>query len=228
MRKLMRMTIDKLIPASWRDSLQAELSKPYFSKLDNFVEEEYASKEIFPPREQIFRALELTPLSKVRVVIIGQDPYHDVGQAHGLCFSVSEGVSHPPSLRNLFKEITAQYGTPPPKSGSLERWAEQGVLLLNAVLTVRAHEPASHAKRGWESFTDAVVRSVASHHDGVVYMLWGNYAKRKGEGLDEQRNCILRAAHPSPLSVRHRANDAEQFISANNYLTSRGEEPIVW
>lgn len=220
--------IEQLIPQSWRDSLKEEFSKEYFSQLDHFIEQEYASHEIFPPQQDILRALELTPLDQVRVVIIGQDPYHDVGQANGLCFSVAEGVKHPPSLRNIFKEISAQYESPTPVSGSLERWAEQGVLLLNAVLTVRAHEAASHAGRGWELFTDAVVSAVAKDHDCVVYMLWGNYAKRKGERLDEQRNCLLRAAHPSPLSARYRANDPAQFIAANEYLLSKGKEPIVW
>ncbi len=220
--------IEQLIPSSWREHLSDEISKPYFAQLSEFIEQEYASREIFPPREQIFSALELTPIEQVRVVIIGQDPYHDVGQANGLCFSVKEGIPHPPSLRNIFKEITAQYNIPTPKSGSLERWAQQGVLMINAVLTVRAHEAASHAGRGWEQLTDAIVEAVAKHHDGVVYMLWGNYAKRKGERLDDERNCLLRAAHPSPLSARHRAKDPAQFIAANDYLVAKGDNPIIW
>ncbi|MFR9541939.1 MAG: uracil-DNA glycosylase [Rikenellaceae bacterium] len=220
--------IEQLLPSAWRELLAAEFERPYFKELDKFLEAEYAEGQIFPPREQIFRALEWTPIDRVRVVIIGQDPYHDDGQANGLCFSVADGVPHPPSLRNIFKEITAQYGTPTPTSGNLERWAHQGVLLINAVLTVRAHQAASHANRGWEEFTDAIVNAVSTHHDGVIYMLWGNYAKKKGAKLNEERNCLLRAAHPSPLSVRHRAKDPAQFIAANNYLTAKGEEPIVW
>ncbi len=220
--------IEQLIPPTWCEALADEISKPYFEELDHFVEREYASEQIFPPREQIFRALEWCPIESVKVVIIGQDPYHDDGQANGLCFSVADGVPHPPSLRNIFKEIKAQYDIDPPVSGNLERWARQGVLLINAVLTVRAHEAASHAGRGWESLTDAIVRAVASHHSGVVYMLWGNYAKKKGASIDDEANCVLRAAHPSPLSVRHRVSDPPQFTSANEYLIGRGEEPIVW
>ncbi len=220
--------IEQLLPPMWHDALSGEFSKPYFKELDSFLEQEYAARQIFPPREQIFRALEWTPLDQVRVVIIGQDPYHDDGQANGLCFSVADGVPHPPSLRNIFKEISAQYGTPTPESGNLERWARQGVLLINAVLTVRAHEAASHAGRGWERLTDAIVAAVAARREGVVYMLWGNYAKKKGASIDEVSNCVLKAAHPSPLSVRHRAKDPAQFIAANDYFISRGESQIVW
>ncbi len=220
--------IAELLPPSWRTLLAAEFDKPYFKELDKFVEAEYASQQIFPPQDQIFRALEWTPIDQVRVVIIGQDPYHDDGQANGLCFSVADGIAHPPSLRNIFKEITAQYGKPTPKSGNLERWARQGVLLINAVLTVRAHQAASHAGRGWEQFTDAIVEAVANHHNGVVYMLWGNYAKKKGANLNDADNCLLRAAHPSPLSFRHRVNDPAQFIDANDYFRERGESEIDW
>ncbi|MFI3258930.1 MAG: uracil-DNA glycosylase [Rikenellaceae bacterium] len=217
-----------LIPQPWRELLSDEFSKPYFIALDEFIANEYATNQIFPPREQIFRALEWCSIGSVKVVIIGQDPYHDDGQANGLCFSVADGIAHPPSLRNIFKEISAQYGTPIPKSGNLERWARQGVLMINAVLTVRAHNAASHAGRGWEQLTDAIVGAVNRHHSGVAYMLWGNYAKRKGASLNEEQNCILRAAHPSPLSVRHRAKDPAQFIAANDFFISRGEEPIIW
>ncbi|MFI3305450.1 MAG: uracil-DNA glycosylase [Rikenellaceae bacterium] len=220
--------IEQLIPPTWRELLADEFDKPYFEELDKFVAAEYSQHQIFPPREQIFRALEWTPVDQVRVVIIGQDPYHDDGQANGLCFSVADGVPHPPSLRNIFKEVTAQYGVPTPQSGNLERWARQGVLLINAVLTVRAHEAASHAGRGWEQLTDAIVDAVASHHSGVVYMLWGNYAKKKGAKIDDAANSVLRAAHPSPLSVRHRAKDPEQFVVANDYLRARGKAEIVW
>ncbi len=220
--------IEKLIPPAWREILASEFEKPYFRELDSFVESEYATSQIFPPQEQIFRALEWCSPDEVRVVIIGQDPYHDDGQANGLCFSVADGVPHPPSLRNIFKEIAAQYGKPAPESGNLERWARQGVLLLNAVLTVRAHDAASHAGRGWELLTDAIVAAVAARSEGVVYMLWGNYAKKKGANIDDRRNCVLRAAHPSPLSVRHRANDPAQFIAANDYFESINAKVIEW
>ncbi len=220
--------LKELIPTDWRALLSEEFDKPYFKELDNFVEQEYATQQIFPPRERIFSALEWTPIDRVRVVIIGQDPYHDVGQANGLCFSVADGVPHPPSLRNIFKEVSQQMGEPIPTSGNLERWAVQGVLMINAVLTVRAHEAASHANRGWEHFTDAIVEAVARHHQGVVYMLWGNYAKKKGAKLDEANNCILRAAHPSPLSVRHRVKDVPQFTTANEYLRTCNKPMIEW
>ncbi len=175
------------------------------------------------------RAFELCSVADVRVVILGQDPYHDVGQANGLCFSVADGVAFPPSLRNIFKEIGQQYGCGLPDSGNLERWARQGVLLLNSVLTVRAHEPASHSGRGWELFTDAVIAKLSERREGVVYMLWGNYAKQKGSLVSAaERNCVLCAAHPSPLSFRHRVNDAPQFLAANDYLVSIGSAPIEW
>ncbi|MFI3288578.1 MAG: uracil-DNA glycosylase [Rikenellaceae bacterium] len=220
--------LKELLPQDWREILVEELEKPYFKELDKFVESEYSEQQIFPPKEQIFRALEWCAPQDVRVVIIGQDPYHDDGQANGLCFSVADGVPHPPSLRNIFKEVSAQMVCEIPKSGNLERWARQGVLMINAVLTVRAHQAASHANRGWEQFTDAVVAAVAANHTGVVYMLWGNYAKKKGAHLDENSNCLLRAAHPSPLSVRHRVHDAPQFSAANGYFQSRGEAIIEW
>ncbi|MFR9620237.1 MAG: uracil-DNA glycosylase [Rikenellaceae bacterium] len=217
-----------LLPTDWRDALRGEFDKPYFAQLQQFIDEEYEQHQIFPPQHLIFRALELSPIERIKVVILGQDPYHDVDQAHGLCFSVNDGVRVPPSLRNMFKEIEAQMGTPPPTSGNLERWAEQGVLLLNAVLTVRAHTPESHAKRGWEQFTDAIIEAVTKDHSGVVYMLWGNYARKKGARIDPTENCILMAAHPSPLSFRHRAKDPEQFTAANEYLTQSGCEAIEW
>ncbi len=220
--------LQELLPKDWSELLAAEFEKSYFTELDRFVEQEYSTQEIFPPREQIFRALEWCSVERVRVVIIGQDPYHGEGQANGLCFSVADGVPHPPSLRNIFKEVSAQMGTEIPKSGNLERWARQGVLMINAVLTVRAHEAASHANKGWEKFTDAVVAAVANRRKGVVYMLWGNYAKKKGVSINESENCILRAAHPSPLSVRHRVKDAPQFTSANDYFAGCGESIIEW
>lgn len=222
------MNLIELIPSDWRKALEAEFSKPYFIELQRFVAEEYAAYQVFPPQQNIFRALELTPIEAVQVVILGQDPYHDVGQAHGLCFSVEDGVRVPPSLRNMFKEIEAQMGVTPPASGNLERWAHQGVLLLNAVLTVRAHTPESHAKKGWELFTDAIIDVVVERRRGVVYMLWGNYAKQKGRRITSDGNCILSAAHPSPLSFRHRAKDLEQFSAANEYLYEVGAKTIEW
>ncbi len=220
--------LQELLPKDWSELLAAEFEKPYFTELDHFVEQEYSTQEIFPPREQIFRALEWCSVERVRVVIIGQDPYHGEGQANGLCFSVADGVPHPPSLRNIFKEVSQQMNCEIPKSGNLERWARQGVLMLNAVLTVRAHEAASHANKGWEKFTDAIVEAVAREREGVVYMLWGNYAKKKGAKLDGERNYLLNAAHPSPLSVRHRVKDIPQFTAANDYFRERNEAAIEW
>ena len=185
-----------------------------------------AGAAIFPP--QPLRALELTPPEDVRVVILGQDPYHGRGQAEGLAFSVAPGVRLPPSLQNIFKEVSDDTGTPIPLTGNLDRWAEQGVLLLNAVLTVRAHEAASHAGHGWETFTDAVVRAIAQRKQGIVYMLWGSYAQKKGAIADPQRNCILKAVHPSPLSVYRGFFGCRHFSRANEYLRSVGQEPIVW
>ena len=216
------------IAEDWKQILNEEFSKPYFEELVKFVKEEYASREIFPKGSNIFRAFDKCPLDKLKVVIIGQDPYHGPGQANGLCFSVGEGVPFPPSLQNIFKEVQSDIGTPIPESGELDRWAEQGVLMLNAVLTVRAHEAASHAGRGWEHFTDAVVRAIAERKEGVVYMLWGSYAQKKGAIADPRRNLILRAVHPSPLSAYRGFFGCKHFSQANNYLRSIGKEPIIW
>jgi uracil-DNA glycosylase len=219
---------DVRIANDWKEILNAEFSKPYFEELVKFVKEEYASREIFPKGSNIFRAFDKCPLDKLKVVIIGQDPYHGPGQANGLCFSVGEGVPFPPSLQNIFKEVQSDIGTPIPESGELDRWAEQGVLMLNAVLTVRAHEAASHAGRGWEHFTDAVVRAIAERKEGVVYMLWGSYAQKKGAIADPRRNLILRAVHPSPLSAYRGFFGCKHFSQANDYLRSIGKEPIIW
>lgn len=216
------------IAQDWKEILQEEFSKPYFDELVGFVKSEYAAGEIYPAGRNIFRAFDKCPFDKLKVVIIGQDPYHGPGQANGLCFSVSEGVPHPPSLQNIFKEVYSDVGSPIPVSGELERWAEQGVLLLNAVLTVRAHQAASHAGRGWERFTDAVVRAIAERKEGVVYMLWGSYAQKKGAIADPQRNLVLRAVHPSPLSAYRGFFGCKHFSAANAYLQSIGEEPISW
>ena len=216
------------IAGDWQQVLQPEFDKPYFEQLVEFVREEYASQQVFPQGSNIFRAFDKCPLEKLKVVIIGQDPYHGEGQANGLCFSVNDGVPFPPSLQNIFKEVSSDMGVPIPQSGNLDRWAEQGVLLLNAVLTVRAHEAASHAGRGWEKFTDAVVRAIAEKKQGVVYMLWGSYAQKKGAIADPTKNLILKAVHPSPLSVYRGFFGSRHFSQANAYLQSIGKEPIVW
>ena len=216
------------IAQDWGELLAPEFEKPYFARLVSFVREEYAQQRIFPRGGDIFRAFDKCPFSSLKVVIIGQDPYHGPGQANGLCFSVNDGVPFPPSLRNIFAEVQSDTGTPIPASGNLDRWAEQGVLLLNSVLTVRAHQAASHAGQGWEQFTDAVVRTIAERRDGIVYMLWGSYAQRKGAIADPSRNCILKAVHPSPLSVYRGFFGCRHFSRANEYLAGIGKEPIVW
>ncbi|MBE6202425.1 MAG: uracil-DNA glycosylase [Rikenellaceae bacterium] len=219
---------DVRIAQSWHEILDDEFHKPYFDELVGFVKSEYATTEVYPKGSNIFRAFDKCPFDKLKVVIIGQDPYHGPGQANGLCFSVGEGVPFPPSLQNIFKEVHADTGAEIPSTGELERWAEQGVLLLNAVLTVRAHQAASHAGRGWEQFTDAVVRAIAERKEGIVYMLWGSYAQKKGAIADPRRNLILRAVHPSPLSAYRGFFGCRHFSQANDYLKSIGKEPIVW
>ena len=221
-------TMEVKIASDWKALLAEEFSKPYFEELTRFVKEEYATRRIYPRGSNIFRAFDKCPLDKLKVVIIGQDPYHGPGQAHGLCFSVDEGVPHPPSLQNIFKEVAADIGTPIPTSGNLDRWAEQGVLLLNAVLTVREHEAASHAGKGWEQFTDAVVRKIAERKRGVVYLLWGSYAQKKGAIANPAENCILKAVHPSPLSAYRGFLGCKHFSKANEYLISTGQTPINW
>lgn len=216
------------IAQDWKEVLQEEFSKPYFEELVGFVKGEYASGTVYPAGGNIFRAFDKCPFDKIKVVIIGQDPYHGPGQANGLCFSVARGVQFPPSLQNIFKEVQSDIGTPVPESGELDRWAEQGVLLLNAVLTVRAHQAASHAGRGWERFTDAVVRAIAERKDKVVYMLWGSYAQKKGSIADPNNNLILKAVHPSPLSAYRGFFGCKHFSAANRYLESVGKTPIVW
>lgn len=220
--------MDVRIAQDWKEILSEEFSKPYFTELVEFVRAEYAAGEVFPKGRDIFRAFDKCPFDKLKVVIIGQDPYHGVGQANGLCFSVGEGVPFPPSLQNIFKEVNTDTGAPIPTSGNLDRWAEQGVLLLNAVLTVRAHQAASHAGRGWEQFTDAVVRAIATRKQGVVYMLWGSYAQRKGAIADPNNNLILKSVHPSPLSSYRGFFGCRHFSKANDYLASVGREQIVW
>ena len=220
--------MDVRIAEDWKALLQEEFDKPYFAELVEFVKEEYATQQIFPPARDIFRAFDKCPLDKLKVVIIGQDPYHGDGQANGLCFSVNDGVDFPPSLRNIFKEVSDDIGKPIPQSGNLDCWAEQGVLMLNAVLTVRAHEAASHAGRGWERFTDAVVRLIVEKKEGVVYMLWGSYAQKKGAIVDTTKNLVLKAVHPSPLSVYRGFFGSRHFSKANDYLINTGKEIIKW
>ena len=222
------ITMNVRIAEDWKELLQEEFDKPYFAELVDFVKAEYASRQIFPAARNIFRAFDKCPLDKLKVVIIGQDPYHGDGQANGLCFSVDDGVDFPPSLRNIFKEVADDIGKPVPLSGNLDRWAEQGVLMLNAVLTVRAHEAASHAGRGWERFTDAVVRIIAEQKQGVVYMLWGSYAQKKGAMVDASKNLVLKAVHPSPLSVYRGFFGSRHFSKANDYLEKSGRGPIEW
>ena len=220
--------MDVKIDASWKKVLQDEFEKPYFAQLTNFVRDEYKTKKIFPPGNMIFSAFDHCPFDKVKVVIIGQDPYHNDGQAHGLCFSVNTGVDFPPSLINIFKEIERDLGKPTPTSGNLERWAEQGVLLLNATLTVQAHSAGSHQGHGWETFTDAVIRKVAEEKEHVVFMLWGNYAQQKGAVVDGQKHLVLKSVHPSPLSAYRGFIVCGHFSAANNYLIEKGLSPIHW
>ena len=205
-----------------------EFEKPYFVKLTNFVRQEYRTTTCYPPGKLIFNAFNLCPYDKAKVVIIGQDPYHGPGQAHGLCFSVNDGVPFPPSLQNIFKEIQTDLGTPVPQSGNLTRWAEQGVLLLNATLTVRAHQAGSHQRQGWEEFTDAAIKVLAEGREHLVFILWGSYAQKKGEFIDRNRHLVLASAHPSPLSAYHGFFGNRHFSLANAYLEQHGETPINW
>ena len=215
------------ISNDWLQPLNAEFQKPYYRKLFEKVKEEYNTKQVFPPADEIFTAFHLTPLKDVKVVILGQDPYHNDGQANGLCFSVSENVKAPPSLKNIFKEIESDLGVRMSGYPNLEKWARQGVMLLNAVLTVRSGEAASHSKIGWEEFTDAVIRYISDNCEGVVFMLWGNFARSKRDLIDRSRHYVLEAAHPSPLA-RGAFFGSRHFSQANNILVSRGQKPIDW
>lgn len=216
------------IEKSWQEVLQVEFDKPYFESLVSFVKQEYASNTIFPPAGQIFNAFNTCPFNNVKVVILGQDPYHGPGQAHGLCFSVNDGVQFPPSLQNIFKEITSDLGIPAPKTGNLTRWAEQGVLLLNATLTVRASQAGSHQGKGWEEFTDAVIKTISEKAENVVFILWGSYAIKKKALIDASKHCILTAPHPSPLSSYRGFFGCKHFSQTNTYLASKGKTPIEW
>ena len=216
------------IDESWRERLQSEFDAPYFALLTDFVRHEYATTRVYPPGSQMFAAFDACPFDKVKVVILGQDPYHEPGQAHGLCFSVNDGVPFPPSLQNIFKEIHDYIGTPVPMSGDLTRWANQGVLLLNATLTVRAHQAGSHQNKGWEQFTDAVIHRLAQERENIVFILWGSYAQRKGEFIDRSRHLVLQSPHPSPLSAHRGFFGNRHFSRTNEYLTAHGIEPILW
>lgn len=221
--------MDVQIEQSWKQHLAPEFEKPYFVKLTKFVRQEYRTTTCYPPGKLIFNAFNLCPYDKAKVVIIGQDPYHGPGQAHGLCFSVNDGVPFPPSLQNIFKEIQTDLGTPVPQSGNLTRWAEQGVLLLNATLTVRAHQAGSHQRQGWEEFTDAAIKALAEGRDEhLVFILWGSYAQKKGAFIDRSRHLVLASAHPSPLSAFHGFFGNKHFSLANAYLEQHGETPINW
>ena len=216
------------IEPTWKEQLKAEFDKPYFSKLTDFVRQEYSNAVVYPPGRLIFNAFDLCPFDKVKVVILGQDPYHEPGQAHGLCFSVRDGVTFPPSLRNIFKEISDDMGRPVPVSGDLTRWARQGVLLLNATLTVRAGKAGSHQGKGWEEFTDAVIRELNNQRNALVFILWGGYARKKGTIIDRSRHLVLSSAHPSPLSAYNGFFGNHHFSKTNEWLINHGETPIDW
>lgn len=216
------------IEQSWKERLASEWDKEYFIRLTDFVREQYRTRQVFPPASRIFAAFDSCPFDKVKVVILGQDPYHDVGQANGLCFSVAPGIALPPSLVNIFKEIHDDTGSEIPDNGDLSRWAEQGVLLLNATLTVEAHRAASHQGKGWEEFTDEVIMRLAQDRDGIVFMLWGAYAIKKGAFIDRTRHLVLTSPHPSPLSAYRGFFGNKHFSKANAYLTSQGKTPIKW
>lgn len=221
--------MDVKIEQSWKDVLSGEFEKDYFKKLTDFVRSEYLSgKTIYPEPKNIFNAFNLCPLSDVKVVIIGQDPYHEPGQAHGLCFSVQQGVAFPPSLQNIYKEIESDLGHKSITKGDLSSWARQGVLLLNSTLTVLAHDATSHSGKGWEIFTDSVIRAVNENRRNVVYMLWGSFAQKKADFVDVQNNLVLKSAHPSPLSAYRGFFGNHHFSRANEYLIQNGKTPIDW
>lgn len=217
------------IEESWLPKLQAEFDKPYFKELITFVKSEYTQHRCFPPGKQIFAAFDHCKFADVKVVILGQDPYHGPGQANGLCFSVNDGIPKPPSLQNIFREIQQDLGIAIPESGNLERWADQGVFLLNATLTVRAHQAGSHQNKGWETFTDRVIETISNEKEGVVFLLWGGFAKQKQKLIDSKKHLILTSGHPSPLSAnRGMWFGNKHFSKTNAYLTTQGIEEILW
>lgn len=217
------------IDPSWKKHLAPEFEKPYFKELTDFVKKEYANEPIYPSPQFIFRAFDLCPFDKVKVVILGQDPYHGKGQANGLCFAVGEDVALPPSLKNIFKEIESDLGKPlERRSGDLTRWAEQGVLLLNATLTVRAHQAGSHQGKGWEAFTDAAIKALSDEREHLVFILWGNYARAKGAHIDRTKHLVIESPHPSPFSAASGFFGSKPFSKTNDYLTAHSETPIDW
>ena len=220
--------MDVKIEESWKSQLKSDFDKPYFKALTKFVKEEYKTKTIFPPAKLIFNAFNTTPFHDVKVVIVGQDPYHQPQQANGLCFSVNDGIKTPPSLVNIYKEINNDLGKPIPSSGNLERWAKQGVLLLNATLTVNAGMAGSHQGKGWEEFTDSVISCLSEHRTNLVFMLWGTYAQKKGATIDTSKHLILKSPHPSPLSAHRGFFGNKHFSKANEYLINNGKNPVEW
>ena len=220
--------IDPRIHDSWKERLIEEFRQPYFADLKNFLVEEKKSYVVYPPGDKIFAAFDRTPFENVKVVILGQDPYHGNGQAHGLCFSVPQGIPSPPSLVNIFRELQGDLGLPMPSHGNLEAWADQGVLLLNATLTVRANQAGSHQNKGWENFTDAVIRKLSREKEGLVFILWGRYAQAKEYLIDTGRHHILKAAHPSPFSAHSGFFGCRHFSRTNEILQSQGMEPVDW
>jgi len=217
----------KQLSGDWRDVLADELTLPYISQLEKFIASERSNHVVFPPEQDVFSAFSACAFDAVRVVILGQDPYHGPNQAHGLSFSVNDGIKHPPSLRNIFKEIEQDLERPAPESGNLTRWSQQGVLLLNSVLTVRAHQAASHQKQGWETFTDAVIRELSERRESLVFLLWGNYAKKKGRIINRDKHLVLESGHPSPLSVRY-FRGCGHFSRVNEFLREKGLAEINW
>ena len=220
--------MDVKIETSWKSLLTDEFAKPYFENLTEFVHEEYRTQKIYPPAKLIFNAFDQCPFDQLKVVILGQDPYHGPEQAHGLCFSVNDGIVFPPSLRNIFKELQNDVGKPIPSTGNLTSWAQQGVLLLNATLTVRAHQAGSHQKKGWEEFTDAVIHKINEEKERVVFILWGSYAIRKGEFIDQGKHLVLTSVHPSPLSASRGYFGNHHFSKTNEFLKEHDLEPINW
>jgi len=219
---------EPLIEQEWLNVLRPEFAKPYFNELKSFLLEEKKLYRVYPPGNRIFAAFDYAPFSKVKVVILGQDPYHGDGQAHGLCFSVPDGIPFPPSLVNIYKELTTDLGIPMPKSGNLEKWAKQGVLLLNATFTVRANQAGSHQRHGWENFTDEVIRQLSARHSGLVFILWGSYAQAKEALIDTTKHFVLKAVHPSPLSVYRGFFGCRHFSKTNELLVKAGKEPVDW
>jgi uracil-DNA glycosylase len=221
--------MDVIIDPSWKQLLAKEFDAPYFNELSQFVDEEYKQQQCYPQKSHVFTAFNHTPLESVKVVILGQDPYHGPQQANGLCFSVADGIAQPPSLRNIFKEIKTDLQSDPPVSGNLERWAQQGVLLLNATLTVRAQEAGSHQRKGWEQFTDEVITQLSAQQEQIVFLLWGGYAKKKGAKIDRDKHLVLTSGHPSPLSANRGYWFGNQhFSKTNDYLIQHNKKPIVW